>query len=89
MNAKPRRRWSGWRASDESVLGIESEYAGEIIEIPCQRGTVVIECELYSPPSMKGRTVYVAFQDEDLTDALKVLRDAAIYARSKPMEATQ
>lgn len=85
MNATPRRRFSGWRASDESILGMEAEHKGDLIEIPCPRGTVMFECEIRQPPSMKGRTVYVYFQDDDLTDALKVLRDAAIYARSQPL----
>ena len=86
MNASPRRRFSGYRHSDDSILGMEAEYDGELIEIPAPRGTVVLECEIRSPKSSAGRTVYVFFTDKDLTDALKVLRDGAIYARSQPME---
>lgn len=88
MNAAPRRRFSGWVASDDSPLGMEAEYEGDLIEIPSPRGIVTFECEIQQPPSLKGRTVYVFFQDADLTDALKVMRDGAIYARSQPMEAT-
>lgn len=82
MNA--RRQLSGFRYDEKEIL--VSERKGELIEIPCQKGTVMFECEIQQPKSMKGRTVYVYFQDEDLTDALKVLRDAAIYARSQPMD---
>lgn len=84
--ARPKRRFSGWVESDESILGMVAEHKGEMIEIPSPTGCVVIECELVNPPSSAGQKVYVFFDGEDLTDALKLLRDEAIHMRSKPME---
>lgn len=84
--ARPKRRFSRWIESDDSILGMEAEYEGEMIEIPSPTGCVVIECELVNPPSSKGQKVYVFFEGDDLTDALKLLRDEAIHMRSKPME---
>lgn len=82
MNAKPRRFLSGITSD------LEAEYQGELKLIYAREaGTLVFECEIMNPPSSKGRTVYVYFMDEDLTDALKAMRDEAIRARSQPMEA--
>lgn len=68
---------------------LEPEYKGELKVIPVREAdtyALVFECEIMEPPSSKGKTIYVYFQDEDVTDALKALRDEAIKARSKPME---
>ena len=45
-----------------------------------------IECEVVNPPSARGRKVYVFLDDQDVTDILRELREAAIRARSKTME---
>jgi hypothetical protein len=81
LNAKPRRH-----LSDINYDTMESEHKGPLKEVYSQDGMVIIECEVQQPPSMKGRTVYVWFQDDDLLDVLKLLRDEAINVRSKAME---
>lgn len=82
MNATPRRYLSGITSD------LDAEYRGELKLIYSREaGTLGFECEIQHPPSSKGRTIYVWFSDEDLTDALKAMRDEAIRARSKPMEA--
>ena len=45
---------------------------------------LVIECEVYSPPSSEGRTVYVFLDDDDVTGLLRECRDAAKRHRTKP-----
>lgn len=45
-----------------------------------------IECEVTSPGSWKGRTVYVRIPREQMPAILKTARDSAIRARSKPMD---
>jgi hypothetical protein len=81
VHAKPRRDLTGFTADLESV------YDGDMRTISAPPGTVVLECAMEGPPSMKGRTVYVVFEGEDLTDALKLLRDEAIRARAQPLSA--
>lgn len=55
---------------------LEGEYHGDIKT-------------LYGPPGSKGRTIYVYFQGDDVTDVLKILRDEAIRVRSQPLEAAE
>lgn len=83
MNAKPRRFLSGISAD------LEGEYHGDIKTLYGPPGTIVIECEIQQPPSSKGRTIYVYFQGDDVTDVLKILRDEAIRVRSQPLEAAE
>ena len=45
---------------------------------------LAIECEVVNPPSSEGRTVYVFFDDEDVTKVLLELRSAAIRRASAP-----
>ena len=45
---------------------------------------LVIECEVYSPPSSEGRTVYVFLDDDDVTMLLQECRDAARRHRTDP-----
>lgn len=42
---------------------------------------LVVECEVYSPPSAEGRTVYVFLDDDDVTGLLGECRAAAIRHR--------
>lgn len=80
MNAKPKRHLSGIDSD------FAASYDGDLrIIYGREPGTILFECEVQQPPSMKGRTIYVYFQDADLTDAMKVLKAEAIRARSKPM----
>ncbi len=44
-----------------------------------------LECEVTSPPSAAGRTVYVRVPQPQVVDVLKAARDAARPARSMPM----
>jgi hypothetical protein len=46
-----------------------------------EKGWVVLECEVISPKSSEGKTVYAYFDPQDVTDALLLLRDAAIRSR--------
>lgn len=46
-----------------------------------------IECEVTSPPSMKGRTVYLRLPQEQIPAVLKAARSTAIKARSAPLDA--
>ena len=45
---------------------------------------LAIECEVYSPPSAAGRTVYVFLDDDDVTDLLRECRTAASRHRTDP-----
>lgn len=82
MNAKPRRHLSGINENFEAAHG------GDLKVIYGQEpGTLIFECEIQQPRSSKGRTIYVYFQDDDLTDAMKLLKAEAIRARSKPIKA--
>lgn len=45
---------------------------------------LVIECEVYSPPSTAGRTVHLFLDDDDVTGLLRECRDAASRHRSDP-----
>jgi hypothetical protein len=84
VNAKPRRFLSGITSD------LEAEYQGELkLALAREPGTIIFECEIMYPPSSKGRTIYVYFGGEDLTDGLKAMRDEAIRVRSIPLEATQ
>ena len=84
MNAKPRRFLS------RITPDFEADYRGDLRIIYGEEpGTVVFECEVMNPRSSRGRTIYVYFQADDLTDAMKVLRDEAIRLRSKPMVPTE
>src|SRR5436190_21666606 len=38
---------------------------------------LVVECEVYSPPSAAGRTVYMFLDDDDVTELLRECRQAA------------
>lgn len=49
-------------------------------------GWFYLECTYANPPSWANRTVTLALRPEEITLLLKELRDAAILARSKPME---
>lgn len=72
----------------DDYLDFEAEYHGELKLIYSREaGTLGFECEIQHPPSSKGRTIYVWFSGEDLTDALKALRDEAIRARAQPLQA--
>lgn len=51
---------------------------------PRKRNGLVIECVLVHPPSSAGKTVYIHFDDEDVTKALLAFRDSAREARSRP-----
>jgi hypothetical protein len=42
---------------------------------------IAVQCEIYNPPSLLRRTVYLFLDDEDVTDLLLELRDAARIAR--------
>lgn len=48
-------------------------------------GAFVLECEVISPPSSRGKTVYLILDTEETTLLLKDLRDQAIADRSVPM----
>jgi len=65
----------------------KKRYDGELIVVPAV-GHHVMECVVTSPPSSAGRTVYVVLSDEDVTAVLLSLRESAIQARSKSMEAS-
>jgi len=84
VNARPRRDLTGFTEDLEAERNGEMRliYAGE-------PGTLIFECEIMHPPSSKGRTIYVYFGGDDLTDALKAMRDEAIRVRSQPMEVPQ
>jgi hypothetical protein len=49
---------------------------------------LAIECEVYSPPSSEGRTVYVFLDDDDVTMLLRECRDAASRHRTDPEHKT-
>lgn len=89
MNAKPRRYISGFKLGNGDAV-FETEFGGDLKVIYGQEpGTVIFECEVMQPKSSRGRTIYVYFQENDLTDAMKLLRSEAIRARSQPMEVPQ
>lgn len=57
----------------------------ELLTIPTQPGALVIECTLSDPPSMRGRTVHVWFDGEEIALLVRAARSAAIRQRSTPM----
>jgi hypothetical protein len=50
------------------------------------KGRVALECEIVSPPSRAGRSVTVIFDSAAVTDALLILRGAAIDARMATLD---
>lgn len=54
---------------------------GELRTIPAT-DFLVIECEVSSPPSAKGKTVYACFDVETTTKLVIAAREAAIHHRS-------
>jgi hypothetical protein len=73
MIAQPRRAFLA--AGPETIKIMPSDWPAEL----------VIECEITSPKSMAGRTVYLRVPAEQIPAVLKVARDTAIKARSKPL----
>lgn len=41
----------------------------------------MLECEIAAPKSLTGRTVYVYFDEQDVTECLLMFKDAAREAR--------
>lgn len=56
-----------------------------VLVVPSDTKELVLECEVISPPSAIGRTVYLKVSSEQLPAVLKAARDAAILERSQPM----
>jgi hypothetical protein len=67
MNVKPKH-----------YLGLKDQH---LRTIGAEKGWVVLECEIISPPSSEGKTVYAFFDPDDVTAALLEFRDAARRAR--------
>lgn len=60
----------------------------ELRTIPSERGSLVIECSLSDPPSMRGRTCYVVLMGDELAMLVRAAREAAIRQREQPMVQT-
>lgn len=74
MMAQPKTKY--FRAGPDTVAVIPA--GGELA------GDLFIECELVSPPSMKGRTVDVRIPAGQVPAILKAAREAAIRIRVTP-----
>lgn len=78
MNVRPKRHPTYGFDPDQPKISFEGKLKmiyGDFL---------VIECEVYSPPSAEGRTVYVFLDDDDVTMLLQECRDAARRHRTKP-----
>jgi hypothetical protein len=69
MNVRP-KRFPGYGSTPERLNMLYGDM-------------LAIECEVYSPPSSEGRTVYVFLDDDDVTMLLRECRDAAKMHRTK------
>lgn len=82
MNARVKRHL---RVEDVR-LDADVEPSGGIRTYPREnpRDGLVIQCELFHPTSVDGRTVLLRLSERDRDDLLRVLRDEAVRARRAP-----